>query len=226
MKILLFDIDGTLLRAGSAPMEAFCSAFSELFGTLHVWGNIDPSGRTDPWIIREVCKEALSRELSATEFDQLCESYILKYQELVETAEGFIVLPGVAQLCTHLSARDDIALGLQTGNIERAGRLKLRRAGVNEYFPFGGFGSDHFERPEIVRIGIERACQHHGLEINRSPVFVIGDTPHDIAAGKASGAVTIAVATGNSTADTLRSASPDHIFENFSEVDAFLQLVV
>ena len=206
--IALFDIDGTLLRAGGAGRRAVELALDEVLDDLdgHVsLESVEFAGRTDPWIIG-----AALRQYGVTADGALIRDVLGRYaahlpREL-ELASAFEVLPGVLALLAELSERDDVLLGLGTGNTERAAYAKLARGGLDSFFSFGGFGSDHADRAELLRAGLKRGLERIGGRSGRAQVVVIGDTPHDVAAAQEIGAQCVAVSTGGYDGPALRAA--------------------
>ena len=210
--IALFDIDGTLLRAGGAGRRAVELALGEVLGGREDVDlqSVEFAGRTDPWIV----SEALTK-YGASPDDALISAVLRRYVSLLPEqlaqAEAFEVLPGVASLLTKLSERTDLVLGLGTGNTERAAYAKLARGNLDSFFSFGGFGSDHVERAELLRVGLERGRQR-AAEAREVRTVVIGDTPHDVRAARAIGAECVAVTTGSFDGSTLRAAGASVVF--------------
>jgi phosphoglycolate phosphatase len=209
--IALFDIDGTLLRAGGAGRRAVELALGEVLDGLdglHRHASLDSvefAGRTDPWIIHTALTE-----YGVTPDDALIHEVLRRYvahlpREL-ELASAFEVLPGVLPLLEELHERDDVVLGLGTGNTERAAYAKLARGGLDSYFSFGGFGSDHTERAELLRAGLRRGLERTDAASGATHVVVVGDTPHDVAAAQAIGADCVAVSTGGYDAAALEAS--------------------
>ena len=206
--IALFDIDGTLLRAGGAGRRAVELAVGEVLDELDEevsLQSVEFAGRTDPWIVRT----ALMQYGVAADDDlihDVLRRYVAHLPGELERASAFEVLPGVPSLLAELSDRDDLVLGLGTGNTEPAAYAKLARGGLDSFFAFGGFGSDHAERPELLRTALDRGLERAGAGLGDAQVVVIGDTPHDVAAADAIGARCIAVSTGGYEASALRAA--------------------
>lgn len=206
--IALFDIDGTLLRAGGAGRRAVELALSEVLDeldeevSLHA---VEFAGRTDPWIVRTALMQYGVAAEDALVHDVL-RRYVAHLPRELERASAFEVLPGVLSLLSELSNRDDLVLGLGTGNTEPAAYAKLARGGLDSFFAFGGFGSDHAERPELLRTALHRGLERTGVEVEDARVVVIGDTPHDVAAARAIGARCVAVSTGGYEASALQAA--------------------
>ncbi len=204
--IALFDIDGTLLRAGGAGRRAVELAVQEVLDDQHVnLESVEFAGRTDPWIIRTALSQ---HQVTADDalIDKVIERYTAHLPRELEIASAFEVLPGASTLLAELSVRDDVALGLGTGNTEAAAYAKLARGGLDSFFSFGGFGSDHSDRAELLRTGLQRGLERTGARAGGARVVVIGDTPHDVAAAQAIDAHCIAVTTGGFDGPALREA--------------------
>jgi len=223
--IVLFDLDGTLVTAGGADRRAMLRAFQGLWGVDAAVEGLRVHGRTDPEIVEDIFQARLGRSIRATERELLYRRYVNYLEEELNSSPGFRVLPGVAGLLETLGADPDIALGLATGNLEGAARLKLRRAGLVAYFRFGAFGSDAADRETLVRLAIDRGRAL--LPRRRHPIRVIlvGDTVLDIAAGKRLKISTVAVASGGDSYETLAAANPDHLLSDLSDPTAFLRIL-
>ncbi len=224
-RLLLFDIDGTLLTAGGVGISSCEQAFNELFGVTNVWGDTSARGKTDYLIFQEIADRVLGRTLAPSELARVAELYLQNFAEELTQATRFQVFPGVQEVITNLSQREDVALGLETGNLESAAWLKLTRAEIDHRFSFGGFGSDSIDRNEIVRVAIERGMQLHGMPQRPGSVVVIGDAVQDIIAGKSAGALTVALMTGRAAHEELAAESPDVILEDLSDVAAVVSLL-
>ena len=204
--IALFDIDGTLLRAGGAGRRALELALAEVLGGHDdvSFASVEFAGRTDPWIVAEgLAKHGVPADDAL--IAEVLRRYVEHLPEQLALARAFEVLPGAMELLTTLVARDDLALGLGTGNTQTAAYAKLARGGLDSFFAFGGFGSDHSERAELLRVGLTRGLRHAADE-RAARVVVIGDTPHDIHAARAIGAECVAVSTGSYDAASLEAA--------------------
>lgn len=218
MRIVLFDIDGTLIRAGGASQRAIHTAFIRLFGVGADFSGVEFHGSTDPLITQAIARRTLGRELSESEGQALTEAYLAHLGPELARETAYEILPGVPELVRDLAQRDTILLGLQTGNIAGAVPHKLARAGLDGVFRFGGFGSDSPERTAIVATAIERAIHLAGRRHARpEDVVVIGDTPRDVVAGQACGATTIAVATGKFTRPELALTGPTLTADTLAE---------
>jgi phosphoglycolate phosphatase len=225
MRLVLFDIDGTLLTDRGASREAFGGALQAVYGYDGDLGRYDFSGRTDPQITYMVLGDAgLSREQIAAKMDELWEHYLAGLARNA-TPERVRVLPGIDRLLRALAAREDVMLALLTGNIEPGARIKLGAAGLNHYFPFGAFGSDSMHREELPPIAIRRASEEGGHRFQGRDVVIIGDSIYDVRCGVPHDATTIAVASGKTSADRLRAENPHHFFESAERLDELLAAI-
>ena len=224
-RLLLFDIDGTLIWGGPAK-EAFQQAMVETFGSAGDIESFSFAGRTDPEIARGLMRGTgmPDAEIEAG-FEPLWERY-LGYLEAKLPAHPVDVLPGVPALLEALNQEDGIGMGLLTGNILRGARLKLGSAGLLDHFHMGSYGSDHEERDELPAIALGRATDMWGVDFDPEHVTVVGDTPRDVACGKREGLRTVAVATGHFDAESLRATGADHVVEDFTDTSATVSLLV
>ena len=225
MKILLFDIDGTLLLTGGVGKIAFEKTFEEVFGISEAWGDLRPDGKTDPILIDEIVTRCLKRSSMREEYDRIGELYLKYFRQDIEKADRFRLLPGVSKLLDELSLPDKYLLGIATGNFEEAAWLKLERGSIKKYFQFGGFGSDFSERLKLTAVALERGKKILGRAISNSDIYVIGDTPYDIAVGKKLGVQTIAVGTGSHTKADLAECNPDYYLDELTNPSEFLGII-
>jgi phosphoglycolate phosphatase-like HAD superfamily hydrolase len=218
VKLLLFDIDQTLVNTGGAGLRALDRACQKLYGLQNAMDGVRPHGKTDPAIVREILRVKLgSNSAKDGEIATVLEGYVSFLKEEVQTSATYRVLPGIVPLLNEMAARPDVVLGLATGNVELGARIKLQRAELNSYFAFGGFGSDDEDRTELVRKGAEKANRKIGRTIPPSEVFVIGDTPLDIDAGNRAGFKTVGVGTGTYTVDQLLAAGATFAVEDLAQ---------
>lgn len=225
-KIVLFDIDGTLILTGGAGMRALNRACEDLIGRADALDGIPLAGRTD-WIILEDAVSRLGRPLDSPLFDALRDRYLAYLAQEIERpgrgAKG--VMPGVRELLDRLHVREDVFLGLLTGNFEAGARIKLGYFDLWKYFRCGAFGDDAADRNALVPFALSRA-RRCGLEsATERDVLVVGDTPHDVACALAAGATPIAVATGSYTADDLRASGAVVVFRDLRETEVFEALL-
>lgn len=224
-RLVLFDIDGTLLRGGPAK-HAFVDAMIETYGTPGPLDSVSFAGKTDPQIARELLSRAgLSDEEIDRGLDRLWERYLMYLEDRLPS-DPVRVLRGAGELLDALAVLEDVGVGLLTGNIEGGARLKLSSGGLWDHFTFGSYGSDHEERDELPAIAVGRARELYGDIVSAELAVVIGDTPRDVACGKSAGTRTIAVATGSYAMDDLSACGPDHLLEDLSATSDVLDLLL
>ena len=225
MKILLFDVDGTLVRAGGAGRKALNRAAYLLYGKKDACSELSLAGRTDLYNFGAAFKNATGRPASRAQVEKLHQEYLKHLPYYVRTAirSGTYEVPaGLKRLLKTLSRDRRVLLGLGTGNMEKGARIKLEPSGFNAYFLFGGYGSDAFHRASLLRRAVARARKLAHEPFRPDDVYVIGDTPFDVSAGRKAGYKTIAVNTGFSTWEDLRASKPDHLARDFKDMNTWL----
>jgi phosphoglycolate phosphatase len=226
-KLVLFDIDGTLVLTGGAGLRAMTRACQEIIGHADALEGIPVAGRTD-WIILHDTLSRLGRDLDRDLFDRLRDTYVQYLRhEILRPGKGFNgALPGVPELLESLHGREDVHLALLTGNFEAGARIKLERFDLWRYFRCGAYGDDAPDRNALVPVAVERATACGIPAIVPADVIVVGDTPHDVACARAAGATPIGVATGGYTADELRACGADVVFDTLRDTDRVIEVVV
>jgi phosphoglycolate phosphatase-like HAD superfamily hydrolase len=222
-RLILFDIDGTLVLTGGAGLRAFDRAMAVEFDSGMSLEIISPAGMTDTAIFQTIFEQNRKRPPTAGEEERLYARYLEYLEEEVERSPDFQVLAGVRELVEELSAHDGFHLGLGTGNLEGGARIKMKRAGLDGYFPFGGFGSDSSDRSELLGIAVERGKRGLAADDGVEAVFVVGDTPRDIEAGKAIGARILAVASGSYDMNALAAADADLVVEDLCDRERLME---
>jgi phosphoglycolate phosphatase len=228
MRLVLWDIDGTLLNSQGLGKASMQSALISVFGAPG-----DPKyrydGKTDRQIVRDTMRlEGHSDQHIDARMDQLLDRYLGGLRERMNSG-AFKVRPltGVMEILDALEKRDDVILGLLTGNVEPGARLKLTAAGIDpNRFKINAFGSDHEHRPELPAIAQRRASEDHGLDIAGDRIVVIGDTPADIQCGRSLGAKAIGVASGHYTVEQLLEHDPYAVFESLADTPKVLEAIV
>jgi phosphoglycolate phosphatase len=213
--VVLFDVDGTLIDSGGAGARSWRHAFDKLYGIPADIGSHTSAGETDPVVARKTFEAAVGREPTEAELARLFAVYLLMPSEEVRTSEGYRMLEGVEDLLLMLSDAGTM-LGLVSGAMEGAARVKLSRADLNRFFVFGGYGSDSDDRAMLTRVAIDKAATLHGHNVTPDRVFVVGDTPLDIEAARAVGAVSVAVASGKFSVEELRSSGARYVLTSLA----------
>jgi phosphoglycolate phosphatase-like HAD superfamily hydrolase len=202
MRIVLFDIDGTLLSTGGAGLAALSRAFQDLHGVEDAASGVEFHGRTDPLILDSIARRRLGRPLADGERTALFDRYLAHLPRTLED-RAFRVLPGAQEIVEALDASGDVVLGLATGNVEPAAWAKLRRGALDRFFRFGGFGSDSPDRTELTRLAVARGRALAGEDAD---AILVGDTVHDVRCANEVGVPCLAVATGNAPERALSEA--------------------
>jgi phosphoglycolate phosphatase-like HAD superfamily hydrolase len=224
-KLVLFDIDGTLVLTGRAGIRAMNRACEAVLGHRDALDGVSVAGRTD-WVILHDALHNIGHDLDEPLFDRLRDAYVRILEEEIEhPGEGpKAVMPGIRRILDALVLRDDVFPALLTGNFERSARIKLEHFDLWRYFRCGAFGDDAKDRNALVPFAVERASKCGLPSVAARDVFVVGDTPHDVACAQAAGAISIAVATGTFSLDQLRASGADFGFRDLSDTDAFLRV--
>jgi phosphoglycolate phosphatase-like HAD superfamily hydrolase len=217
-RLILFDIDGTLLTAGGAPRRAFRRALIEHFGTDGDESRMDFSGKTDPQIVYELMGEVgFDDDRIEQRIAALFEHYLEGLERELVGEAGHRLHAGAAEVVASLANDPRVVLGLVTGNVERGARLKLERFDLWRRFAVGAFGSDDRDRDRLPRIAMERAGRLTGRSFTGSDTVVVGDTPADVQCARAVGALAVAVATGRPTREDLEASRPDVLLDSLEE---------
>jgi phosphoglycolate phosphatase len=190
MHTLLFDIDGTLIRTQGAGFSAMAIALDEMFGISEV-PSVSVHGRTDRGIIEDIFHQV---EIDLEHVDEFSQRYWNHLPRSLEQNDGW-VLPGVLELLARLSDLPDVALGILTGNAERAAKIKLEHFELSQFFYFGGYGDHHACRNEVARVASQSAKQYLGERFNERKVWVVGDTVNDIRCARSIQSKVVAVET-------------------------------
>lgn len=220
MKLILFDIDGTLIDSGGAGTKALNLAFEEAFSISDAFRGIEMAGKTDIQIMKEALRlHGMSSDNGNLEV--LCKGYIKNLCLQIENPERHLK-PFVRKILSTLSKREDLVLGLLTGNIREGAKIKLSPFGINHYFPIGAFGDDDEDRNRLLPVAIDRFRETFGNSIDYRDCIVIGDTPRDVECAKVYGAFAVAVATGPYTFEALLRAGADLVLRDMSGFTPYL----
>ncbi len=222
MKLILFDIDGTILTTPGAGRKAVEQALSDVARRAIATRGVTFSGKTDRQIIREVLRH---NDLPERDVDALLDRAVEAYTEAMHAllqGHHITVFDGLPALLERLRQSDDVLLGLLTGNVEPIAYYKLQLAGLDHFFSFGAFGSDHEDRNALPAIALARAHALTPARFHGHDVVIIGDTEHDIRCSRVIGARAVAVCTGNYTHEDLSAHAPDCILQDLADLDAVL----
>lgn len=220
-RLLLFDIDNTLLQTGGAGGKAMTIAFRELFGVEDGFARVEFDGRTDRYIFAEALRQHGIRGDVPALLRKFRARYHAHLPRTLRETQGRL-MPGIPELLEALGGRPDVRLGLATGNFRRGGYLKLAHYGLERFFPDGAFGDDSEDRAEIVRRALERLA----ADVPRGEVLVVGDTPYDIAGALDNGVRAVGVATGRNSVEELRACGAHLVFPDFSDWRRAVELLL
>ena len=223
-RLLLFDIDGTLITSGGAGEGALKDAMLGRFGVDEDLKGIILAGATDAKIARELL-EKHSLEASSENIAALLDEYLRHLAGRMSRHDGRL-LPGIVPVLEALESHPDAILALLTGNLTRGAEIKLTHYGVWNFFEFGAFADDHHDRNELGKFARARAFERHGIKFPAERIYVIGDTPRDIECGRAIGAKTVAIATGHYAMAELAEHKPDFLFQDFSDTQRVLECLL
>ena len=226
-RVLLFDIDGTLLDPMGEGCELMRRALLDVFGVTGPIETYDMAGKTDWRIITDLMRMAgQAEERISTLRDAAFAAYAHHMEKAAPTLR-MALLPGVPVLLDRLVEHDHFILGLVTGNVREAVPHKLRAAGIDPgLFGFGAFGSEHIDRNQLPDLALQRLRALNGYQILPGQVLIIGDTPHDIACARHAGVRVLCVATGTYQRETLASFQPDFLLDDLSNVDTVMEILL
>ena len=224
-RLILFDIDGTLLSTNGAARRAFGRALLEVYDQTGPLATHTFDGKTDPQIATELLSLAgLPAVAIEAGLERLWLTYLRELaRELTTPGHATVLYPGIVELLNELQRQPDVCLALLTGNIARGAALKLESAGVHQYFSFGAYGSDCAQRSGLPAIAVERALVHTGRSFAGRDIVIIGDTPNDVTCGQALGVFAVGVATGRHSRQELLAAGAHAAFDDLADTRAVVQ---
>jgi phosphoglycolate phosphatase-like HAD superfamily hydrolase len=229
-RLILFDIDGTLVSAGRVARDSILRALE----SAYVWkageehedrSRYDFSGKTDPQIVRDLVIDRVGAERCESDLPRALDLYLKELERQLEPG-SVVAKPGIAALLSRLAAEPFVTLGLMTGNLERGARLKLEPPDFNRYFPFGAFGSDSADRYQLPRIAVSRARERTGHVFEGKAIVVVGDSVHDVGCGRSLGVRSVAVATGITSPERLAAENPDALLADCSDTERALEAIL
>ncbi len=225
-KLVLFDIDGTLLTVSKINRKVLVDALTEVYGTPGSAETHNFCGKMDSVIIYEVLQSAgLGEGEIGEKFERVKACYIELFRQHAR-ASDVCLMEGIGKLLHELSGRREVMVGLLTGNFEASGRHKLLLPEINHYFPFGAFADDAPSRNELPAVAVEKARQLTGKTFTEHDIIIIGDTEHDISCARVLNAKSIAVATGNFSTEELKKHHPHVLYENLGRTDVVVNEIL
>ena len=224
MPVILFDIDGTLIRSGGSGKVAMETAMMSAFGLDKVSDNVPYSGRTDQAIGGDLLRE---NGIPATDANMkaLRAAYLAALPGSLRDLGG-TVCAGIPEILRELTPRPDVLLGLITGNVREGARLKLTHFGLWDHFAVGGYGDLHLDRDDVARDALRQVHEYLGRRVPPDEVWVIGDTPLDVQCARAIGARAVAVATGWHAIEELHATDADHVMTDFADPAELLSVLL
>jgi phosphoglycolate phosphatase-like HAD superfamily hydrolase len=220
-KLLIWDIDGTLVDCGSAGRRAMDQTFKELFNIDHAFEGISMAGRLDQVILRDAFHKHALKECEL-------ETFYKRYEQVLDGILSQVdvhIYDGVQEILDFSATHKNIINVISTGNCEVGAWLKLKHAGIDHYFEHGGFGCSFSEREDLVGYIIRDIQNKYKVNFNKKDIVVIGDTPHDITSGKYHNATTVAVLTGHYSRAVLQSYEPTFIIDDFSCISDIIDIL-
>jgi phosphoglycolate phosphatase-like HAD superfamily hydrolase len=223
-KLLLFDIDGTLLLSGGAGAKAMLEAGQQLFGNSFNF-DLDTSGKLDTQIYKELSKLNAHLDMQHRH-DEFRDAYLKKLEFELHWDNKAFVMPGIMELLERLRKLEHVTLGLLTGNYGPAARAKLKAVDIqHDWFPITAFGDEGVTRPDLIELAMKRYKDSRNETLQPREVVVIGDTPKDVACAQAHGCIAFAVATGKWSVEELQAARADIVVDNLSDASRLLELL-
>ncbi|MBK8295664.1 MAG: HAD family hydrolase [Solirubrobacterales bacterium] len=216
IKAILFDVDGTLLTTGGAGAVAWSQAFVDVHDVPVDIEKVTESGMTDSGVAAASLRSILGREPTNDEIQAVTIPYLKYLPDAVAASDNYRIGPGIVPLLERLQS-EGYGLGVTTGNIEPAARIKLERGDLNRFFDFGGFGSDSTIRSELTQCAVKRGIEASSAKLRREDFIAIGDTPRDVEAGHTIGIRVIGVTTGHFPVKSLEEAGADWTIETVEQ---------
>lgn len=217
-KLLLFDIDGTLISTHGIPRQTMGKVLKQRFDNFVYDDDFNFSGRTD-WEIVEHLLHSDNRKVTDEIVHQILNSFVRELEIQLENGEKPLIFPGVINLLNRISSEENIYLGLVTGNVSKGAEIKLSAAGLWNYFPVGGYGDDSKLRSELPPIAIRRAESHFNLDFSISDIWIIGDSIRDVACARDNRLRSLAVSTGWTEHNILQQSQPDYLVKDLSDLE-------
>jgi phosphoglycolate phosphatase-like HAD superfamily hydrolase len=224
-KLLLFDIDGTLLTARGVPKKAMATVLSRRYLKFRYDVSYDFSGRTDPQIIEHLLQYD-NRDFSDDLIKEILEEFCIELEKEFYDGQKPEIHPGVQVLIPQMRKKEHVFLGLVTGNVSEGARIKLEAAEMHHYFPIGGFGDDSKDRNELPPIAQKRAESHYNKIFEPENIWIIGDSVHDIKCAQINGLRCLAVSTGYTSKEDLEAVYPEYLENDLSDLNRISKILL
>lgn len=225
MKLVLFDIDGTLVKAGHSGSRALDFAIKKMTGIDKVCSLIDLNGTPDKVNFEEAYRAAVGNLPSDVQMREITETYLARLPQEVEwSVENgkYELIAGIEKFLGEISKKSKVLLGLGTGNIEKGAFIKLAPSGLGKYFPYGGYGEDSRDRSQMLKKGVQRGCMLAGVPLSEAEVYIVGDTHKDVLAAKTAGYHSAVVIDGFGDIKKIDEACPEFRQNNFEYIQPWL----
>lgn len=226
-RLLIWDIDGTLLTVNRAGRAAMDQTFHEIFGIRDGFENVNMSGRLDRVIIRDAIQEkvGLIKGTEIMDLGRFYEQYEVNLINLLTNDYRGKTYPGISKVLDYIHNEDHLYSVIGTGNCKVGAMAKLVSQKIDHYFNCGAYGDEYWDRGSLIKGAIANAEDHYKVKFNLSDIFVLGDTIHDVNAAKAASVKSIAVLTGSNSLEELESSKPDYIFSNFENYNDLIKIL-
>ncbi len=226
-KLILFDIDGTLMASGKGARISITEAMRRVFGKSAKITYQNAAGRTDKLIVLNLMKECGVPEKEVMgKMDEIIDIYISLVRKNMNKDNDITVYDGIPEIVDRLSKDPEALLALVTGNVEEGAEIKLGAAGLWEYFEFGAYGSDSIDRNDLPGVAVQRALEFSGIKFKPEDIIVIGDTAKDVICGKYIGAKTMVVIRRREFEEEILETKPDYVFYSFEDVDRVISTIM
>ncbi len=225
MKLILFDIDGTMLYSNGNGKIALIEAIEKIFGNI-ANDSINPAGKTDPQIIYEMIEHRINKSELDQKLPKIFTCYLENLKQYYTVSRGVGVYDGVQKLIRQLKDLNTNIIGLLTGNIYRGAMIKLGLFGLEQYFELGAYGDDGFYRQQLPDVALKRAVNKTNRTFSDKDIVIIGDTVNDVECGRHLNVKSIVVCTNKKTEAELKAANPDHFFHDFNNTEKVIEAIL
>jgi len=224
-KLLLFDIDGTLLSAHGAPKQAMASVLAKRYDQFQYDQTYDFSGRTDPQIVEHLLQHD-NRQFTDELIEAILHEFCIELDKVLMNGKKPEIHPGVEKLIQEFKENENVCLGLVTGNVSAGAKIKLKAVELHHYFPIGGYGDDSKNRNDLPPVARERAEDYYNQKFSAKDIWIIGDSVYDIECAQKNGLRCLAVSTGKTSKERLIAAKPEYLEDNLSDTEKIRSILL